>query len=99
METEMLLRIGAISIAITLLFVNFDVLSSVKNFFKSLKTPVAPKTVAITTVTPSKQEVSFLDVVDSWHTLKNQCKALRLDLAIDKLDEVFPLLNVEESDV
>lgn len=99
METEMLLRIGAISIAITLLFVNFDVLSSVKNFFKFLQTSVTPKATTITTVVPAKQEVSFLDVVDSWHTLKNQCKALQLDLAIDKLDEVFPLLNMEEHDV
>jgi len=43
-----------------------------------------------------KKEISFIQVVESWHTLKNQCETLKLTEAIHKIDEVFPLLNTEE---
>jgi hypothetical protein len=89
METEMMLRLIAIVVASGLLLSSFDyslVTSYVKNLFK--RTPrVAPAT---------NKEVEFLDVVESWHTLKNQCKELGLEAALEKLDEVFPLLNMEE---
>lgn len=87
METEMVLRVLAIIIAAGLFASNFNytpTLTWIKSLFK--KTPV----------TPNKNEVDFLDVVQSWHTLKNQCKVLELNEATEKLDEVFPLLNTEE---
>ena len=89
METEMMLRLVAIVVAGGLLLSNFDyssVISYIKNWFtrKPVVTPVV------------EDEVGFLDVVESWNTLRNQCRELGLDTALEKLDEVFPLLNVEE---
>lgn len=89
METEMSLRIIAIVVAGGLLISNFDyssVISYVKNFFKR-KPAVNPVI---------ENDVEFLDVVESWHTLRNQCQELELQAALEKLNEVFPLLNVEE---
>lgn len=89
METEMMLRLIAVVVAGGLLLSNFDyssVISYIKNWFtrKPVITPVV------------ENEVEFLDVVESWHTLKSQCQELELHAALDKLDEVFPLLNAEE---
>lgn len=91
METEMILRLVAITIAAALLLSNFDyspVLSYVKNFLKRRKPEVI--------VVDNEETTDFLDVVESWNTLRNQCKELELVSALEKLDEVFPLLNVEE---
>jgi hypothetical protein len=43
----------------------------------------------------------FLQIIDLWYKLRGQCVEAKLDLAIQKLDEVFPLLNnkVEEKNV
>lgn len=90
METEMMLRLLAIVVAGGLLISNFDytpVIHYVKNFFKR-KTPVVTPVV--------ENEVDFLDVVKSWHILRSQCEELELQSALEKLDEVFPLLNSEE---
>jgi hypothetical protein len=40
----------------------------------------------------NKQE-GFLEIVSLWYQLKNKCDEHNLDVASDKLDEVFPLLN------
>tara|TARA_B100001094_G_scaffold278669_1_gene288367 strand:- start:882 stop:1154 length:273 start_codon:yes stop_codon:yes gene_type:complete len=90
MDIEVLLRVVAIVIAASLLFVNFDIkpyLSYVRNLFKR-----KPRT------TPEVQvaSASFIEVVETWHTLRNQCESLELKSAVEKIDEVFPLLNTEE---
>mgnify|MGYP003119836739 CR=1 FL=1 len=91
METELLLRICAIIIAggILLSTVSWiDILSKVKLWFK--RSPVNK---------PSPEpETDFLEIVGLWHTLKDKCTIYGLDQAVEKLDEVFPLLNVEEDD-
>ena len=51
------------------------------------------ETVVVTPVEP--EGVSFLEIVDSWHTLRSQCEAYGLTEAVEKIDEVFPLLNTE----
>jgi len=91
MEPELIFRTIAIIIAAGLLLSNFDhkpALSWIANIFKR-NAPVVPSI-------NNKKDVDFLDVVESWHTLKNQCKVLELNEATHKLDEVFPLLNTEE---
>lgn len=89
METEMLLRVIAVVIAGAILLSNFDftsVLSYVKSFFQRKIKPVDTEI----------KTVSFLDIVNSWHVLKNQCEEYGLEEAVAKIDEVFPLLNTED---
>lgn len=88
MDTEVLLRLIAIAVAATLLFVNFDIkpyVAYVKNLFKRKPSPEV-----------QAQATSFIEVVETWHTLRNQCESLELKSAVEKIDEVFPLLNTEE---
>jgi hypothetical protein len=91
MEPEMIFRTVAIVIAAALLLSNFDYSWAV-NWTKNL----LKKKDIVKPAPESGKEVDFLDVVETWHTLKSQCKALELKEATEKLDEVFPLLNVEE---
>jgi len=84
----MMFRIAAILVASFLLLsgANYQpMLNWAKSLFKK-------KNVVI----PSNSGVNFLDVVSSWHTVKEQCVELGLHEAAEKLDEVFPLLNSED---
>lgn len=88
MEIEIILRVVAVVIAAVLLLSSFDystIILYIRNLFKKKSEIVV-----------LKEDVEFLDVIESWHILRNQCKELDLDVAIEKLDEVFPLLNLEE---
>lgn len=92
MEPELMLRFAAVIVAAALLFTNFD-LSSRIDYIKSLfkrKPKPAP------TPTEKDYSVSFLEMVDLWYSLKYRCELHGLHLATDKLDEVFPLLNMED---
>jgi len=87
METETLLRVVAVIIAAMILATNWDyswVLPKVKSFF------VFKKSEEI------KKEVSFLEIMESWHILRNRCEQHDLKEAVNKIDEVFPLLNTED---
>ena len=87
MELEMIFRIAAIAVASLLLLsgANYQpLLGWIKSFFKKKN------------ITPLNSSVQFLDVVSSWHTVKEQCVELGLNEAAEKLDEVFPLLNSED---
>lgn len=88
METETLLRFLAVIMAGGLLLSSIDyspVLTYIKGLFK--RTPVDNN---------KEEEVDFLEIVGLWHKLKDKCEVYGLDQAVEKLDEVFPLLNVEE---
>jgi len=90
METETVLRVVAVVLAAVLLLSNFDysgMLNYVKSIFKRKPKP-AP--------VPVKEEVSFLEIVESWHVLRHQCEVYGLKEAVEKIDEVFPLLNTED---
>jgi len=41
----------------------------------------------------------FLHIIDLWYKLRAQCVDAKLDSAIEKLDEVFPLLNRTETTI
>ena len=87
MELEMIFRIAAIVVASLLLLsgANYQpIFSWIKSLFKKKN------------VVPFNSGVNFLDVVSSWHTVKEQCVELGLNEAAEKLDEVFPLLNSED---
>ncbi len=86
MDTEVLLRLVAVVLAGALLLSNVNVgdwWTWVKSCFKKSPKPTV------------EENVSFLEVVESWHQLREQCEKYGLDAAVDKIDEVFPLLNTE----
>jgi len=91
MDIEMYLRIGAIAIASIILLstVNVNVsplLEKIKSLFKrKIVTPI-----------PEGKDVSFLEIVETWHKLRIQCEVYGLSDAVEKIDEVFPLLNTED---
>ena len=90
MDTEILLRTLAVILAAVLLLSNFDysgIVNYAKGVFKRTPRPVP---------VPEKETVSFLETVESWHVLRNNCEINGLKEAIDKVDEVFPLLNTED---
>lgn len=94
METELLIRYVAIGVAILLLgsTVNYGAIwSRVKSSFSRL----AIKRNNVTVPETSK-ESDFLEIVELWHRLRLSCNEYGLKEATEKLDEVFPLLNVEE---
>lgn len=91
MDTEIIFRVAAIAVAVYLCFsIDYSpVIKFVTDLFKR-KTP---------TVTPTDVEsVEFLDIVESWHVLRNQCESYGLHDAVAKVDEVFPLLNGGDED-
>ena len=96
METEMLLRVGAITVAIILLCsnVNFSKYwNSLKQWFKKRPKPVD---VIDTDDEDGVAEKPFLEIVDLWYSLREKCTGEGLDQAVEKLDEVFPLFNAED---
>jgi len=92
MEVETLLRIAAIVIAGTLLLSTVDYSSALEKITKLFTRK--PKTVIDVDV---EATVSFLEIVESWHLLRSQCEEYGLKEAVEKVDEVFPLLNTEDS--
>lgn len=51
------------------------------------------KSKKVETIETQKKEEGFLEIVSLWYQLKTKCEEHKLDVASDKLDEVFPLLN------
>lgn len=94
MDIDTLIRIAAVALAAVLLLSTIDFsywLSKVKSVFQW------PFKRSPRVVIPSQPEaVTFLEIVDLWHQLKESCDQYGLKEASGKLDEVFPLLNVEE---
>ncbi len=92
MEVETLLRVVAVAVAGALLLstVNYSgAWEKIKKFFAR-----KPKNEVEIEISES---VSFLEIVESWHVLRSQCEEYGLKEAVEKVDEVFPLLNTEES--
>lgn len=53
----------------------------------------AKSKVKVGTVETVKREEGFLEIVSLWYQLKSKCDQYNLQVASEKLDEVFPLLN------
>lgn len=51
----------------------------------------------IETNTVSNENDQFLQIIDLWYKLRNKCVAAKMEAALEKLDEVFPLLNKTET--
>ena len=90
MDTETILRISAVLIAgcILLSTVNWvSIMYNVVEWFSKKK------------VVDTSSEGDFLEIVSLWHELKEKCNKYGLDEAVEKIDEVFPLLNAEADNV
>jgi hypothetical protein len=86
MEPELLLRIIAVIVGISiLLFTLVDFNWMIDKLLNKETVKVVPET--------KKDDKSFLHIVDLWYKLKASCEAYGLNNACEKLDEVFPLLN------
>lgn len=94
METELLIRYIAVGIAVLLLAstVNYafiwEKIKSSLSWFAIKRNNV--------TIPVNTKESDFLEIVELWHRLRLSCDEYGLKEATAKLDEVFPLLNVEE---
>jgi len=91
MDIDTLVRVAAVCLAGILIVSMVDlnyVVSKIKSY---LVWPFPKKEVKVVA-----EEVEFLEIVDLWHKLKGSCSEYGLKEATEKLDEVFPLLNVEE---
>ncbi len=78
---------GSIGLGLLLLmtnFIDFSYLIS-KLFFKNNNT--------VPNQNGSDKQKEFLEIVSLWYQLKEKCDNFHLDVASQKLDEVFPLLN------
>tara|TARA_B100001094_G_C17915694_1_gene663409 strand:- start:469 stop:750 length:282 start_codon:yes stop_codon:yes gene_type:complete len=91
MEVETLLRVSAILIAGALLLSTVDYSAAWTRVSKLFTRK--PKTIIDVEV---EDTVSFLEIVQSWHVLRSQCEEYGLKEAVEKVDEVFPLLNTED---
>ncbi len=91
MDIDALVRIAAVCLAGILIVSMIDlkyIVSKIKSYFVW---PFPEKEIKVVS-----EEVEFLEIVDLWHKLKASCSQYGLKEATEKLDEVFPLLNVEE---
>lgn len=91
-DVELILRILAVVVGVIILsssFIDFNYLIAKLLLNKN-------KVVNATTTSDE-----FLQIIDLWYKLRGKCVTAKLDSAIHKLDEVFPLLNenVEKSNV
>jgi hypothetical protein len=97
METETMLRIGAIAVGVLILLSSYgDVTGLVGRLLSFVKkpttpTPVNPKPVVVEPVVTEEEQ--FLHIIDLWHQLRTECADYGLPKAVSAIDGVFPLLN------
>ena len=91
MDIDILLRFAAVALAAVLLLSTVDFSFFFNKIVSLFKWPFSPRTKV-----EVKEEVKFLEVIDLWYKLKYNCEQYGLKDATEKLDEVFPLLNVEK---
>jgi hypothetical protein len=87
MDIETILKIAALSIGALIILSNFVRFDSL--FARLLPKKKVPQVV----VQDNKEDEKFLHIINLWYQLKDNCDSYGLQLAVDKLDEVFPLLN------
>lgn len=77
---------GSIGLGVLILLTNFVDFSYIisRLFFKETVKPA---------LTVTNKQKDFLEIVGLWYQLKERCDKFELNVASEKLDEVFPLLN------
>ena len=92
MQIETMLKIAALSIGALILLSNFVRVDSLLARILPKKKVKPLVDVAVDT----KEDEKFLHIINLWYQLKDNCNSYGLQLAVEKLDEVFPLLNKTE---
>lgn len=87
--TELYIKIGLLAVGVLAILSNFVNVSSIVSrlVFSKKKQPV------IVNADDESTEKDFLEIVSLWYQLKHKCDQFKLEVASNKLDEVFPLLN------
>lgn len=94
METETMLRIGAIAVGVLILVSSYgDVSGIIGKLLSRLKREPKPDEDVTPMPTPVTEEEQFLHIIDLWHQLRTECADYGLPKAVVAIDEVFPLLN------
>ena len=95
METETMLRIGAIAVGVLILLSSYgDVTGIVGRLLSFIKRPTPIKPQPVEPVMPVvTEEEQFLHIIDLWHQLRTECADYGLPKAVSAIDGVFPLLN------
>jgi hypothetical protein len=96
MDTEMMLRIGAVVVGVLILGSSFV---DVRGVAGRLLTALTTRKPAPIPVMPVSGDDQFLKIVDLWFRLRNECEDYGLPKALVAIDKVFPLLNdkIEEN--
>jgi len=81
--SDLYVKIALVSVGLLIVLLNFVDISSIasKLLFRNKPQQVV------------EQQKGFLEIVSLWYQLKNKCEQFKLNVASEKLDEVFPLLN------
>jgi hypothetical protein len=95
MSTAQIIILG-IGVLIVLSSVDLSALfNKVKESFKSNPDEYQPKVVPVTPtppVSPVQEKDDLVEVVKKWDDLKDTCESLGLNEAVEKLNEIFPML-------
>ena len=86
---DIIIRLAAVALAVALIVSTIDFVAIFKKSISWFKWPTKNKVEVA-------KEIQFLEIVNLWHKLKSSCEQYGLEEATEKLDEVFPLLNVEK---
>jgi hypothetical protein len=91
MDIENILKITALVIGSLILLSNFVKVDAIlaKLLPKKNNKPVTPSMPEVV----DNDDEKFLHIINLWYQLKESCDSYELKLAVEKLDEVFPLLN------
>lgn len=94
MQIETMLKIAALTIGVILILSNFVKVDSLlaRILPKKKVKPLVDNPAA------EKEDEKFLHIINLWYQLKENCNSYGLKLAVEKLDEVFPLLNNKKED-
>jgi hypothetical protein len=99
MDTETMLRVGAVTVGVLILLSGYvDVSGLIGRLLTVAKKPTP---IPVTPVVVVKDEdEQFLHIIDLWHQLRTECEDYGLEKALVAIDKVFPLLNdrIEEND-
>jgi hypothetical protein len=96
MSTAQIIILG---VGVLIVLTSFDLKSLFNKAKESLKAnpdgyqPVpTPKTVTVPPVSPVQEKDDLVEVVKKWDDLKETCAVLGLNEAVEKLNEIFPML-------
>lgn len=93
METETMLRIGAIAVGVLILLSSYGDVAGIAGRLLSFIQPSKPVPDVEVPVVVVTEEAQFLHIIDLWHQLRTECADYGLPKAVLAIDEVFPLLN------